>query len=184
MLARDSLLPWRRAIDNAGLALEMQGVGRRERHDRARAALVAVGLESFTDAYPAQLSQGMRQRVALARVFAAAPRILLLDEPFSALDAQTRVLVQDTFLRVWERERTTGVLVTHDLSEAVTLADRVIIMSRRPGCIRAIRTIDLPRPRSASEVRGVPRFHELYEPLWEDLRAELGALTPEGGGAR
>lgn len=173
MLARDCLLPWSRAIDNAALGLEMQGVGRSERRRRAQEMLAQVGLTGFENSYPAQLSQGMRQRVALARLFAAEPRFVLLDEPFSALDAQSRVLVQDAFLQIWERRRSTVVLITHDLSEAVTLGDRVIVMSARPGSIKAIHTIDLPRPRSAAELRGDPRFHALYERIWSDLHTEV-----------
>jgi NitT/TauT family transport system ATP-binding protein len=173
MLARDCLLPWNRAIDNAALGLEMQGVGREERRQRAMETLQQVGLAGFEQSYPAQLSQGMRQRVALARLFSAEPEFALLDEPFSALDAQSRVIVQDAFLKIWERRRSTVVLITHDLSEAITLADRVIVMSARPGRIKAIHTVDLPRPRSAADLRGDPRFHSIYERIWADLQGEV-----------
>jgi NitT/TauT family transport system ATP-binding protein len=173
MLARDSLLPWRRALGNASVVLEMQGVPKEERTARARAALRMVGLEQFERSYPAQLSQGMRQRVALARVFAAEPALVLLDEPFSALDAQTRLNVQDEFLRVWQGRNTTVLLVTHDLSEAVALADRVVIMSRRPGRIKAVHHIQLPRPRLASDASASPEFQSYYETCWNDLRAEV-----------
>jgi NitT/TauT family transport system ATP-binding protein len=173
MLARDSLLPWRTARENAALGLELQGTERAERMRRAQNALESMGLARFGDHYPAQLSHGMRQRVALARVFAATPQILLLDEPFSALDAQNRVLVQDAFLEVWERHRTTVVLITHDIGEAVCLADRVAVMSAAPGRIKAIHQIGLPRPRSASELRSEPSFHRIYEAVWSDLRSEV-----------
>jgi NitT/TauT family transport system ATP-binding protein len=173
MLSRDCLLPWRSALRNAGLALQIQGVPRGERDKRARAALESMGLDEFLGAYPAQLSHGMRQRVALARVFATRPRVLLLDEPFSALDAQTRVTVQDAFLRVWQRQSSTVVMVTHDLQEAVALADRVVIMSRRPGRIKSSHEITIPRPRLASELRADATFHALTEKLWQELKDEV-----------
>jgi NitT/TauT family transport system ATP-binding protein len=173
MLARDCLLPWRRALDNAALALELQGVDTKTRRERAAVALASVGLAQAGRRYPAQLSHGMRQRVALARVFAAAPDVILLDEPFSALDPQNRILVQDAFLQVWERQRSTVVLITHDLGEAICLADRVLVMSASPGRIKSVYDVTLPRPRSASDLRGAPEFHELYEAMWGDLRTEV-----------
>lgn len=173
MLARDCLLPWSRAVDNAALGLEMHGVGKAERRQRATDMLGQVGLAGFEQSYPAQLSQGMRQRVALARLFAAEPEFALLDEPFSALDAQSRVLVQDAFLKIWERRRSTVVLITHDLGEAITLADRVVVLSARPGRIKAVHPIELPRPRSAGALRADPRFHAIYERIWEDLQSEV-----------
>lgn len=173
MLARDCLLPWSRAIDNAALGLEMQGVGREERRKRAAETLRQVGLAGFEESYPAQLSQGMRQRVALARLFAAEPAFALLDEPFSALDAQSRIIVQDAFLKIWERRRSTVVLITHDLGEAITLADRVVVMSARPGRIKAVHEVGLSRPRSAAELRADARFHALYERIWTDLQDEV-----------
>lgn len=188
MLARDCLLPWRRALSNATLALEIQGLSRTERRRRAMEALASVGLESFVKSYPAQLSQGMRQRVALARVFACYPSLLLLDEPFSALDAQTRITVQDAFLDVWQRQRATVLLVTHDLSEAVALADRVVVMSRGPGRIKFSYVVDLPRPRSASRLRMDRRFHAAYDAVWAVLRDEVAAaeehaLSADAGGS-
>lgn len=179
MLARDCLLPWRKAIDNAQLALEVQGVPAAERRQRASDALKSVGLSRFENSYPAQLSHGMRQRVALARVFAAAPALILLDEPFSALDAQNRVLVQDSFLEVWERQRSTVLLITHDLAEAIVLADRVAVMSASPGRIKVIHEVNLPRPRSASELRATPAFHETYDAIWEDLKGEVTRAAEE-----
>ena len=173
MLARDCLLPWRRAIGNAALALELQGVAGPERERRAMAALTALGLDQAGQLYPAQLSHGMRQRVALARVFAAAPDVILLDEPFSALDPQNRVLVQDAFLGVWEQRRCTVVLITHDLGEAICLADRVVVMSASPGRIKNVYDVPLERPRSAADLRGAPEFHQLYEAMWADLRGEV-----------
>jgi NitT/TauT family transport system ATP-binding protein len=178
VLARDSLLPWRTALGNAELALEMHGVGRGERTRKAREALAALGLAGFEDHFPAQLSQGMRQRVALARSFGAEPRLLLMDEPFSALDAQTRLAVHDMFLGAWERHRMTVVLITHDLTEAVGLSDRVAIMTRRPGHIKAIHHIDLPRPRSVIALQGDHRFHAIFERIWQDLQEEFVGATP------
>lgn len=188
MLARDCLLPWRKAIENAELALEVHGVDARTRRERARNALSAVGLTRYENAYPSQLSHGMRQRVALARVFAAAPDLILLDEPFSALDAQNRILVQDAFLGVWERQRSTVMLITHDLAEAICLADRVAVMSSAPGRIKVVHDIHLPRPRFASELRGTPAFNKIYDAIWGDLRDEViraaaDSLDPVPSGA-
>jgi len=179
MLARDCLLPWRRALENAQLALEVQGVAPAERKQRAREALRSVGLARFERSFPTQLSHGMRQRVALARVFAAAPQLILLDEPFSALDAQNRVVVQDAFLEVWERMRSTVLLITHDLAEAICLADRVAVMSASPGRIKVVHDVDLPRPRSAADLRGTPEFHRIYDAIWDDLKAEVERATQE-----
>lgn len=176
--ARDSLLPWRRALDNAALALEIHGMPKAERRARARAALQEMGLRDAAQLYPAQLSQGMRQRVALARLFASEPQLMLLDEPFSALDAQTRVQVQDAFLSGWERTKSSVLLITHDLGEAITLADVVVVLTRRPASVKAVYPIDLPRPRNAVEVRQEPHFHELFEAIWADLQAEV-ALNRE-----
>jgi NitT/TauT family transport system ATP-binding protein len=177
MLARDSLLPWRRALGNAELALEVQEVPKPERRDKALRMLAAVGLDHAAHLFPAQLSQGMRQRVALARVFAPNPQILLLDEPFSALDAQTKVTLQDAFLSLWEDRQATVVLVTHDLAEAVALADRVVLMTRGPGRVRSIYDVKLPRPRSASGAQSDPVFHQIYEAIWADLKEEVSAAS-------
>lgn len=173
VLARDSLLPWRTALDNAAIAMEVHGVAPAERRQRAQSALASVGLAGFEDHYPAQLSHGMRQRVALARSFATRPQLLLMDEPFSALDAQTRYAVHDIFLGLWSQNRTTAVLITHDLSEAVGLANRVVVMTRRPGQIKAIHDIPLASPRSMARLQGDPQFHSIYERVWQDLRAEF-----------
>jgi NitT/TauT family transport system ATP-binding protein len=173
VLARDSLLPWRTALGNAELAMEVHGVPREARGERARRSLSLLGLDRFMDHYPAQLSHGMRQRVALARSFGGAPDLMLMDEPFSALDAQTRLSVHDMFLDVWERQRMTVVLITHDLTEAVGLADRVAIMTRRPGRIKAIHDIGLPRPRSMMDLQGSREFHRIYESIWRDLQTEF-----------
>lgn len=177
VLARDCLLPWRTTLANAALALEVYGVGRREREQRARESLKLLGLAGFEDAYAAQLSHGMRQRVALARSFAAKPAVLLMDEPFSALDAQTRMHVQDEFLAAWAGGDMTVVLITHDLTEAVGMADRVVIMTRRPGRIKSVHKVDLPRPRTMMDLQGDDNFHQIYEAIWRDLREEVAADT-------
>jgi NitT/TauT family transport system ATP-binding protein len=183
VLARDSLLPWRTAIGNAALAIEIRGEPPAARLERAHAALRAVGLGGFEEYYPAQLSHGMRQRVALARAFAAEPQVLLMDEPFSALDAQTRLAVHDLFLTLWDRMRMTAVLITHDLTEAVGLADRVVIMTRRPGRIKAIHRIDLARPRSMAKLQGDPDFHRIFGQVWLDLQEEFSGNNATVGAA-
>ncbi len=173
MLARGGLCPWRTARKNVEFGLELRGVGRAERRDRATDALAEVRMEGFADSYPAQLSNGMRQRVAIARTMVIEPGLLLMDEPFGALDAQTRLTVQDSFLRAWEQHRTTVVLVTHDLSEAVLMADRVVVMSARPGRIKRDLMIDLERPRNIGELRFDQRFTDLEHELWLELRSEI-----------
>lgn len=173
MFARDALLPWRSALGNVELALEMRGVGKRERREVASRALADVGLSHFESSLPSQLSQGMRQRVALARTIAAHPSLLLMDEPFAALDAQTKIVVQERFVRLWSRLGMTAVLITHDLAEAIALADRVVVMTRRPGRIRSEVAIALPRPRSILSLQGDHQFHKIYESLWQELRDEV-----------
>jgi len=173
MVANAGLLPWRKAIRNVELGLEYRGVARAERRRAAGRLMTAVGLADFENAYPSQLSHGMKQRVSLARTLAVDPQYLFMDEPFGALDAQTKLLVQAEFLQVWDRSAKTVVFVTHDLAEAVALADRVIVLSSRPGRIKADIDIDLPRPRELGEVRFDARFQELSEQVWEALRDEV-----------
>ena len=148
MLARDALAPWRTALGNAELGTEVRGVPAEKRRARALDLLEKVGLKGFENAYPKALSQGMRQRVALARTFSLDSPILLMDEPFGALDAQTKLQLEDVLLSLWQRERRTVLFITHDLSEAVSMSDRVIVMSARPGRIIADVPITLGRPRS------------------------------------
>ena len=184
MFARDALLPWRTALANVEFGLELRGGAVRERRERAQELLRVAGLQGFEASYPSQLSQGMRQRVALARTLAIDPDIVLMDEPFGALDAQTKLVLEDEFLRIWERHRKTVVFVTHDLFEAIAMADRVVVFGAHPGRIKSIVGVDLPRPRSVTGGRFGPRFQDLYERLWEDLRYEVvrGAPEPRDGG--
>jgi NitT/TauT family transport system ATP-binding protein len=178
MLARDSLLPWRNALENAAFGLQVRGVPSAQRTERARALLGEVGLADYEQALPKALSHGMRQRAALARTFAMDAPLLLMDEPFGALDAQTKLQLEDLLLRLCQQRHHTVLFVTHDLAEAVALSDRVVVMSSRPGRIVADVAIDLPRPRSIRELQKDPRFHELYAQLWSHL--ESGWVRHEG----
>lgn len=148
-----SLLPWRTVRDNVALGPEFAGRSRTERMEAANYYLNLVNLSAFAEAMPYELSGGMRQRVAIARALTNKPDVLLMDEPFGALDAHTRILLQKELLRIWQQHRTTIVFVTHGVDEAVYLADRVVVMSARPGRIQAIVPIDLPRPRDRADVR-------------------------------
>jgi NitT/TauT family transport system ATP-binding protein len=173
MLARDCLFPWLTAQDNAELGNAMRDMPKAERRERAVALLAAVGLRDFAKAFPKELSHGMRQRVALARTFCMPSPVLLMDEPFGALDAQTKLQLEDLLLSLWSRERRSVLFITHDLSEAVVLSDRVIVMSARPGRIIADIRIPLERPRSVRSLQKDPRYHELYAEIWEKLESGL-----------
>ena len=180
-LARDCLFPWRTALDNVCFGMELRGIAPAEREERARKALAQVGLAGFADAYPKALSHGMRQRCALARGFCLDGEVLLMDEPFGALDAQTKIQLEDLLLELWGLTRRTVVFITHDLAEAVALADRVIVMSARPGRIVADMAIGLPRPRHVRELQRDPAFLSLYSRVWEQL--ERGIQMSEGATA-
>lgn len=172
MTQKDNLLPWRTIRDNVALPLEMTGVSRREREARADEVLERVGLQGFEARYSSELSGGMRKRACLARMLLQGAESLLLDEPFAALDAQLKLAMQTLLLRLATEAGLTVVFVTHDLVEAVTLADRVIVCTRRPATIALEQAIDLPRPRDAMNVRFEPRFKLLYDAIWERLRQE------------
>ena len=166
----DSLLPWRRVAANVALPLEVRGVPARERDERVARVLRQVGLEGFDRAFPSELSGGMRKRVGLARVLVTDPELVLMDEPFGALDAQLRARLHGEFLRLWARLKMTVVFVTHDIEEAVTLAQRVVVFGSRPGRIRAVVDIDLPYPRNPEEIRFEPDFVALCHRLRDELR--------------
>jgi len=169
-LARDTLLPWRSAVQNVELALEMRGFDKPGRRAMAEDALSRVGLSEASDRHPIALSQGMRQRVALARAFVTRPTLMMMDEPFGALDAQTRLLMQDLLLSLLDQFGGTLVLITHDLGEALVLADRVVLFSNRPARVSAEYVVDIPRPRQGQEVRREPRFIQLYDEIWTALK--------------
>lgn len=173
MLARDCLFPWRTALSNVMLAGEFRGKPGGDHRNRALDLLSRVGLKDFTNHYPKALSHGMRQRVALARTFSMTSPVLLMDEPFGALDAQTKLQLEDVLLDLYAAEKRTVVFITHDLNEAVTLSDRVIVMSPRPGRILADIPIPLPRPRSVRALQKDPEFHSLYTQLWSWLEQTL-----------
>jgi NitT/TauT family transport system ATP-binding protein len=173
MLARDSLLPWKRALENAEFGARIRGMDPQATRKKAQALLKAVGLNNFEDKYPKELSHGMRQRVALARTFCLDAPLLLMDEPFGALDAQTKLQLEEVLLSLWNEERRTVIFITHDLSEAIALSDRVIVMRARPGKIIADIRIDLPRPRSVRKLQASPRYHELYANVWAKLEQAL-----------
>ncbi len=167
------LFPWKTVIDNVTFPLDVRSVPAEEARKTAMHHISRVGLEKFVDAYPHQLSGGMQQRVGLARALATGADILLMDEPFGAIDAQTRELMQEELLRIWQEERKTVIFITHDLDEAVLLADRVLLMSRGPGRVREIIPVDLPRPRFDNDVRAHPEFARVRGHLWHELRNDL-----------
>ncbi|HEY64888.1 MAG TPA: ABC transporter ATP-binding protein [Caldilineae bacterium] len=173
-----TLFPWLKVLDNVKFALRKLNLSRKEQDEIAREHLRLVGLEGFADAYPSQLSGGMQQRVAIARALAYNPSILLMDEPFGALDAQTRGLMQELLLRVWEQHKTTILFVTHDIDEAIFLADRVYVMTNRPGRIKREIEVTLPRPRDYA-IEMSPEFMEIKREIVELIREEsMKAIAP------
>jgi len=167
----ESTFPWRTVLDNVAFPLEIQGVPKAERFERARHFIAMVGLNGFERRYPAELSGGMRQRVSIARTLAFEPKILLMDEPFGALDEQTRLLLGDKVLQIQQELKQTTLLITHSITEAVQLSDRVVVMTYRPGRVKRIIDLDLPRPRS-SEVVSSEAFGRYVAEIWGDLREE------------
>lgn len=169
----DSLLPWRSVLDNVALGLQLRGISKRERHEQARALLSGMGLCGFEHNFPHELSGGMKKRVTIARVLAIEPEVLFMDEPFGPLDAFTKEKLQDDILELWERSGQTIVYVTHDLGEAISLADRVLLLGGRPGCVRGEYPIPLKRPRRVMDLKFDDAFISLERSIWSDLRAEL-----------
>jgi NitT/TauT family transport system ATP-binding protein len=167
----ESTFPWRTVIDNVAFPLEIAGMPRAERYERARHFVALVGLDGFERRYPAELSGGMRQRVSMARTLVASPKIMLMDEPFAALDEQTRLLLGDKVLQIQQQLKQTTLLITHNIAEAVQLSDRVLVMTYRPGRLKRSVTIDLPRPRS-SEIVSSEAFGRYVAQIWGDLREE------------
>jgi NitT/TauT family transport system ATP-binding protein len=178
MLARDSLFPWLSALDNAAFGLKVRGMPVAQARERAAVMLKRVGLGGSENKLPKELSHGMRQRVALARTFAMPSPLLLMDEPFGALDAQTKLQLQDLLLQLCQESERSVLFVTHDLSEAVALADRVVVMSSRPGRIVADVAVPLPRPRSIRALQTSDDFHHTYAQVWKHL--EEGWVHHEG----
>ena len=174
MFQNDALLPWKTVLHNVALGPKFRGVPRAEALAQAREWIRVVGLAGFEDHHPHQLSGGMRKRVTLAASLISEPSILLMDEPFGALDVQTKAIMSNELLTLWERTKPSVIFITHDLEEAVALADRVVVMTAGPGTVKAIYDIDLPRPRGAvQEIRFEPEFLELHQQIWESLREEV-----------
>jgi NitT/TauT family transport system ATP-binding protein len=167
----ESTFPWRTVIDNVAFPLEIAGMAKAERLERARHFVALVGLTGFERRYPAELSGGMRQRVSMARTLASQPKILLMDEPFAALDEQTRLLLGDKVLQIQQDLKQTTLLITHNITEAVQLSDRILVMTYRPGRVKRVVPIDLPRPRS-SEIVASDAFGRNVAQIWSDLREE------------
>lgn len=167
----ESTFPWRTVIENVSFPLEIEGMPKAKRRDKARHFIKMVGLDGFENRYPNELSGGMRQRVSLARTLASEPKILLMDEPFAALDEQTRLLLGDKVLQIQQELKQTTLLITHNITEAVQLSDRILVMTYRPGKIKRVVDIDLPRPRT-SEVVGSDAFGHYVAQIWADLREE------------
>lgn len=172
MTQKDNLLPWRTVIDNVALPLELVGKSKAERYGAAERLINQVGLDGFQTKFPSELSGGMRKRVSLARMLLYEPRTLLLDEPFAALDAQLRIAMHDLLLRLWSDQKQSIVLVTHDLMEAITLADQVVVFTKRPARVALVQDIALERPRDVREIRFTPEFHDIYNSIWDRLRKE------------
>lgn len=169
----DSLLPWRNALANVELGLEIRGVPKSRRRKMALDLMEQADLTGFEKSYPFELSGGMRKRVDIIKVLALEPEIIFMDEPFAALDVFTREMLQDYILSLWQATKKTIVFITHDLNEAITLADRVIILTTRPSSIKAEHRIPLPRPRSSLETRYDPKFISLHKKIWTDLQSEV-----------
>ncbi|MGH7189908.1 MAG: ABC transporter ATP-binding protein, partial [Acetobacteraceae bacterium] len=174
LFQQDALLPWRTVLGNIMLGLILRGVGRRQAMAEARQWVARVGLAGFEDRFPHQLSGGMRKRVAVAQSWIVDPRILLMDEPFAALDVQTRQSMENELLELWQERRKTVLFITHDLEEAIALADEVVVITAGPeATIKGRYAVGLARPRDVAEIRLNPEFGVLYRQIWDDLRVEV-----------
>jgi len=170
---KDNLLPWRTLVENVEIALELRGIERSERRRRAEELIGQVGLSGFETHYPHELSGGMRQRANIIRTLIYDPELILMDEPFGPLDAQTRIVLQDQLLRLWSATKKTIIFITHDLVEAIALADRVVVMTSRPGKVKHIAEVPITRPRDVFQIHESPEFRKTYERLWQELRPEV-----------
>lgn len=175
---KDTLFPWRTVADNIGYGLELAGMDKAARRERVARAVSRAGPGGFENAYPSSLSGGMRQRASLMRTLVREPEILLMDEPFGALDTHTKLDMHDVLLRIWEREKQTVLFVTHDLGEALTLSDRIILFSARPGRIKDSFDVPFPRPRDGVALRETPEYAALFGRIWHSLGEEFSKARP------
>ena len=176
MFAQDALLPWRTVMGNVLFGVEVRSDGREipaQVHEEARELIAMVGLSGFENAYPRQLSHGMRQRAALARTFLMPSPVLLMDEPFGALDAHTKLMLEQGLLRLWERDKRTVLFITHDLAEAIALADKILVCTARPGSIKCEIPIEMVRPRNISALQNNAQYHDYHRRIWSELAAEM-----------
>lgn len=169
----DSIFPWMTVEDNVGYGLRVQGVPKEQRREKVRELLNMTGLVKFARSYPHQLSGGMRQRVNVARAFAADPEILLMDEPFGLLDEQNRMILQKELMSIWQNSKKTTLFITHSVDEAILLGDRILVMTAHPGKIKKIIDVDIPRPRDLITLRSAPEFMSLYREVWNLLSEEV-----------
>jgi NitT/TauT family transport system ATP-binding protein len=174
-----NLMPWRTLIDNVSFPLQVVGVGRSERFDRAASLIKLVGLTGFEKSFPHELSGGMRQRANIIRTLIYAPKIMLMDEPFGPLDAQTRLLLQDQLLKIWSQTGVTIIFITHDLHEAIGLSDRVVLLSARPGQIIRTDPVQMSRPRDIFRIHDRDEFRVLYDALWAELERQVRTDKPD-----
>lgn len=184
MFQNDAVLPWRTVLDNVAAGPRYRGASKKTARELARDWVERVGLAGFEGYYPHQLSGGMRKRVALAQTLLPSPSILLMDEPFSALDVQTRAMMQDELLRLWSGTSAAVVFVTHDLEEAIALADRVLVMTASPATVKAVFDVPLTRPRAVEELRLTEEFLRIHREVWQSLREEVEASRRNGPGGK
>jgi len=170
---KDNLLPWRTLVQNVEIALEIRGVEKSERREQAEELIERVGLKDFEDHYPHELSGGMRQRANIIRTLIYDPDLILMDEPFGPLDAQTRIVLQEQLLSLWATTKKTIIFITHDLVEAIALADRVVVMTSRPGRVKRVAGVPIARPRDIYQIHQSQEFRSIYESLWKELKPEV-----------